>query len=635
MNEPHFTPPATAHLGTPEMLLGSTEESVTTSSTVNTSGVPGRLAVGGLVAALAVGGLFATRAALTEPAGPASSEEAVTEFFAALDNDDFVGLAEVIHPAERESLAQPVFDMVDHAKRLEVVSASTDLTQSSFIDFQVEGVTFSVESTSPKLHYVTTTGGTISAPENPTLPTGPLFDRFDIDVMDSGGGTVTADLGIEPMQMAVIEEDGSWYVSIWYSVAESARREAGLAFPGVGTGPAPVGSATPDGVMEDMMAAIFDLDADRVLTLLDPEEAAALYDYSPLFMNDLRVALAEVEAEAAAAGMEWSLDSIDFTATEANGRQLVSFNSMTASFSIESEWTSMSGSIRIDDDCSIVTVDEETLNSCDVQSGEQRAELDRLRDELLEVADLSAVTLNAFEKVAAVERGITVVERDGRWYLSLMPTMLETVNDHMAVLDAGDLVAVGTDIEELVEDQDRVGEELFELLLTVDTDAMGADLGSMGLGSLLGTSSSDQFIPIAPVVDDPVVSAPVTDDSDWSVFDLGDIESVLVPHDSAFSVGIDETYLSWELEMDAAPDYVGGAYVFGDFESIEVTEFASPVDPGLLDSSTWSLAERDGVTIATNVNFGEQFAFVGNYVVWSFDGGSDDGLFASQVAALK
>ncbi len=629
MNEPEFTPPATANIGTPELLSNSTEESVTTSSTVKKSGMSGRLAVGGLVAALAVGGLFASRSALTGPAGPASSDDAVTQFFTALDNDDLLGLAEVLHPAERQSIAQPVFDMVDHAKRLEVVSADTDLAQLSFIDFEVEGLTYSIEATSPRLHYVTTTGGTLTAPNDPAFPAGSLFDRFELDLDQGDGGVDTTNLGDEPMKMAVVEDDGSWYVSLWYSAAEDARRDAGKAFPGVGTGPAPVGSATPDAVLEDLMTAALDLDADQMLTLMDPEEAAALYDYSPLFMQDVQDSLDEARTQADAIGLDWSLDSIDFTATEANGRQLVSFNSMKASFSIESDSMSMGGSITTEGECVLITVDDETVNSCDAQDDGQVAELSRLQDELLQIADLSEVTMNSFDKLSAVERGVTVVERDGRWYLSIMPTMLESVNDHMAVLDPGDLVAMGTDIEELVENQERIGEELIDLLLTIDVEAMGTNVGDIeNLGALLGAGAGGSFMPV------PSGSSTVVE-SDWSMFDLGGIEAVLVPYESAFQVGKDETYISWQIDLAEAPEFVNGAYLFGGLEAIEVAEFAAPVDPMLLDSSSWSLEQVDDVVIAINVYSGERFAFVGNYVVWSTDGGSEDGLFVSQVVALK
>jgi hypothetical protein len=629
MNEPHFTPPATANFGTPELLIDSTEESVTTSSTIRKSGMSGRLAVGGLVAALAVGGLFASRSALTGPAGPASSDEAVTQFFAALDNDDMLGLAEVLHPAERQSIAQPIFDMVDHGKRLGVVSADTDLAKMSFIDFEVDGLTYSVEATSPRLHYVTTTGGTLSTPNDPTFPTGSLFERFDLNLGRGDSGVNSTDLGNEPMKMAVVEDDGSWYVSLWYSAAEDARRDAGKVFPGLGAGPAPVGSATPDAVLEDMMTATFDLDADGMLTLMDPEEAAALYDYSPLFMNTLQESLDEAKNQADAIGLDWNLDSIDFTAVEANGRQLVSFNSMKASFSIESESVSMGGSITTEGECAVITIDDDTVNTCDSQTDEQAEEFTRLRDELVGIADLSDLTMSAFDKLSAVERGVTVVERDGRWFLSVMPTMLETMNDHMAVLDPGDLVAMGTDIEELVDDQERVGEELIDLFLTIDVDAVGSDLGDVGdLGALLGTAGAGSFVPL------PSGSTSV-EESDWSMFDLGGIEEVLVPHESAFQVAQDETYISWQIDLADAPEYVNGAYLFDELETIEVAEFAAPVDPALLDSSSWSLEQVDDVVIAINIYSGERYAFVGNYVVWSTDGGAADGLFVSQVVALK
>ncbi|MBT8242082.1 MAG: hypothetical protein KJN63_12730, partial [Acidimicrobiia bacterium] len=269
------------------------------------------------------------------------------------------------------------------------------------------------------------------------------------------------------------------------------------------------------------------------------------------------------------------------------------------------------------------------VNSCEVQDDEQTAELERLGSDLLDIADLSDTTISAFEKLLAVERGITVVERDGRWFLSLMPTMLETVNDHMVVLDPADLVAAGTDVEELVDEQERVADELVDLLLTLDVEMMGGEMGGLeSLGALLGVTPGGNF-PSSP-------SASTTGvETGGPTFDLGGLEAVLVPHESAFQVGPDETYISWQIDLAEAPEFVGGAYLFNAAETIEVVEFAAPVDPALLDSSSWPLQRIDDVVIATNVYSGERFAFVGNYVVWSTDGGPKDGLFVSQVTALK
>ncbi|NNE97014.1 MAG: hypothetical protein HKN24_13390 [Acidimicrobiales bacterium] len=634
MYEPKFTPPATAGTNPPEVLSGSVEESVATSSTVAKSGLAGRLAVGGLVAVLGLGGAYAARSAMNGPAGPASSDEAVTLFFEALDNDDLVGLVEVIHPAERESIAEPMFAMLDHSKRLEIMAETAD-GAPPMIDFEVDGLTYSVEATGPRLHYVTTTGGTVTTPDDVAFPAGPLFDRFDIDVEDSVGDSVTTeDLGENPMKMAVVEEDGSWYVSVWYSVAEDARREAEKAFPGVGSGPAPVGAASPDAVLEDMLKAMADLDAEGVLTLLDPEEAGALYDYHSLYMGPINEGLAEMEAEAEAADAEWSLDSIDFEAVESNGRQIARFVSMEASFSV-TEWdgTVISGSIKMSDGCAVVAVAEETIDSCEAETDERAAEIKRIQDGLLEIADLSSVTLDAFDRLSAVETGFTVVERNGRWYLSLMPTVLESVNDHLAVLQPEDLVAMGTDIEELIEDQERVGEELVDLLLGSDFELLAGGVNPI---IPLGEPASNNFVPVSPPItiepDDLVDS---DDDWDWDTPELGELEDLLVPNDGAFALSSDNTYLSWEIDMTQTPAYVRGAYVFGENDSLEVLEFAGPIDPGLFDENSWNLTDIDGVVVAEHEFFGQQVAFVGNYVVWSVGTSDDTQMFFDQIVALQ
>ncbi len=632
MNEPQFSARATAGTEMPEFLLGD-QQSASTES-VKSSGRAGRFALGGLVAALAIGGGFAARSALQTPAGPASSDEAVTQFFEALDSDDFVGLAEVVHPAERESIAQPMFSMLDHIRRLEIIDAEgTDPAEAKFVDFQVEGLTYSVEQTGERLHYVTTTGGTVTSPDDVNFPSGPLFDRFDIEVPEGDGTTSTVDLGEEPMRMAIVEDDGSWYVSLWYSVAEDVRRTEGMAFPGLGSGPLPVGAATPDGVMEDMVAAMADLDAQAVMTLLDPEESAVLYDYSALFQSDLDSAMDEIRAEADAEGVSWTLDSVDYDAVEVNGRQIVQMQSVEVSMTLPGEdGEPVEGSIAFDGLCSTVTIGDEVVDSCEEVDDPATAEVTRLVEEAINIIDLSDVTVNAFEKLAEVDRGLTVVERDGRWYLSLMPSMIETANDHLAVLEPEDLVAMGTDIEEIEAQQDRILDELETLISDADFEAiLGGDDTTNALGGLsnglLGESGGATFEPVSPSIG--------SDDEPFVPATLGDLADVLIESDSVSAVDDYNTYLAWVVGDVATEGFLSAAFVVRDGAVIEVAEFSSPVNPAILDVPGWELeTAADGSTTARS-EFGEVFTFVGNYVVWS--GGDEQSmlLLAEQVALLR
>ncbi len=626
--EPTFNPPAHpspagAQTGPPQYLLNNVEESVSTTSTVKTPHKASRFAVGGLVAAMAVGGALAARSAMTEPAGPASSDEAVTQMFQALDDDDFVGVAELIHPAERESLAQPIFEMIDNYSRLGIIASSVDTSSSSLTDIEVDGLTYSVEATGPRLHWITTTGGTMTSNANFDPPAGPLMDRLGIETPDVQPETVTEDMGTDPVSFAVVEVDGSWYVSLWYTAAETVRREAGEPFLGLGNGPTPVGSDSPDAVMEDLVRRVSDFDGEGIITLMDPNEAAALYDYSPHFLGEMKDGLAEAKAQLRDEDISWSVDSVDFVSNEQNGRQIVSFNSIAMTVDVQGE----QATVAIADGCLQAQFQGETIDSCD-NDGEYGELSTDLNEEMKELLDFSEASLAAFSKLDAVDAGMTVVERDGRWYLSMMPTLLGTVNDHLAVLESDDLFAIVTDLEKLGEDPDRLLSELDDLTGGMAFDAFDEI-------NPLGTSLEFQEIP------DTLATTPETAPDETATpgetgFEAGpEIENIL-PDYFSMDAPADSLYLGFDADLSNAPAPVSGRFVFGDDGgSIEVAEFEAPVNAAILAQEGWSIRELGGVIYATSSNRSYSYAFVNNFVVWAGNDDESVDMLMAQIDLLK
>lgn len=616
-HEPTFNPPvppslAGAQTGPPQY-LNNVEESVSTTSTVKTPNKASRFAVGGLVAAMAVGGAFAARSAMTDPAGPGSSDEAVAQIFQALDDDDFVGVAELIHPAERESLAQPIFEMIDNYRRLGIIASSVDTSSSSFTDIEVDGLTYSVEATGERLHWVTTTGGTMSSNANFEPPAGPLMERLGIEAPEVQPEVVTEDMGSDPISFAVVEVDGSWYVSLWYTLAETVRRDEGQAFLGLGNGPAPVGSESPDAVMEDLVRRVSEFDGEGIITLMDPQEAAALYDYSPHFLTEMKDGLAEAKQQITAEDVSWSVDSVDFVANEQNGRQIVSFQSIAMTVNVQGD----EATVAIADGCVTAQFQGETIDSCDTD-GEYGELSTDVTDDMKELFDFSEASLAAFSKLDAVDAGMTAVERDGRWYLAMMPSLLGTVNDHLAVLDSDDLFAIITDLEELGEDPDRLLNELDDLT------------GGMALSAL------DEINPLGSTLEFEALPETVTTESEEFAFDEGPQIENLLPDYFSMDTSADSLFLAFDVDLSAGPAAVAGRYVFGDDGgSIEVAEFEAPVNAALLADGGWSLQELGGVVYATNSDRSYSYAFVNNFVVWA---GSDDesvSMMMAQVDLLK
>lgn len=290
--------------------------------------------------ALLVAALVLVRRAGSEQAGADSPESAAEALFAALENEDLVAFAELLHPGERRTVAEPAFEIVDELVRLELLDPSLDLSGVAGIDIRIEGLQYRIDSLPGvvDLREVVIEAGTFSAVTNGReLPIGPtLRERFgdEIDALDAAD---TADVG-EPSGTGIgpilVEHDGRWYVSLWHSVAETARRAAGI-----DTVPAepvpPVGADSPEAAIDATIAAASGLDLGTIIGMLDPEEMAALARYAPLFLDDAQTELDELLADIAAADIEWSIADIDYT-TETDGDvAYVTVNAFTANVRAE------------------------------------------------------------------------------------------------------------------------------------------------------------------------------------------------------------------------------------------------------------------------------------------------------------
>jgi hypothetical protein len=85
-------------------------------------------------------------------------------------------------------------------------------------------------------------------------------------------------------------------VSLGYTIAEQARRDAGAPAPTFGAGVPGRGAATPEAAVEAFLRAAATLDARRLIELTPPGEAAALHDYAPLFLPNLEKLASEARS---------------------------------------------------------------------------------------------------------------------------------------------------------------------------------------------------------------------------------------------------------------------------------------------------------------------------------------------------
>jgi hypothetical protein len=274
----------------------------------------------GVVALVAVAGSL-TVALSGSGAGADSPEEAVQDFAAAVSDEDVVGAITMMPPSEVGSaheLYEPLIELL--VKNGELSPAGQPLAG---VDIEITGLELESERIADGVGKVYLRGGLVTVDvtadqvdpvlrENGTVEdTHEEFDLADAQqAIDEANGELSG-LGEElggglgagslsgPFLMA-IEEDGRWYVSPSYTLAEYAREALGLPAPEFGAwrdqvGP---GAGSPSEVVESFAASMSSIDSAalaesiesgqpltdlEVKGALAPGEFAALFDYLPSF----------------------------------------------------------------------------------------------------------------------------------------------------------------------------------------------------------------------------------------------------------------------------------------------------------------------------------------------------------------
>lgn len=505
----------------PQSFAGDWNRQASQASKTGFGSRSGRIGIVAAVVLIAAVGGFAIWRALSGPSGAETPAAAAEQFFTSLDNEDLLGLAEISVPSERRSILEPSVDVLIELERLDILSDDVvdgdgninDLAGITF-DIPAEGepgaLVYETEPISGRedLQWVTVTEGLIEITYDPQVFRDALGGRFSEWLARDGTGsdlpieTETIDFAEElasgtPFEFAVVEEGGGYYVSYWYSVAGYATEGADTALL---PAPAPTGADTPEQAAIDALDNLVDLEAEAVLTLLDPEEFRAAYDYWGNYSPDLIAEWEQARADATAEGVSWDLVSAEARSQERNGRTVaiydelvfsivstrpedqadvtitVNSDGMTVTGTIQNApvelsitGTTIFGSATIDGEVAAIDFDLATYEGW-FRIGTEVANVSRQDDCLLlststeqelvcdsdlgfdgisSLLDFRQDWENALE--GAGTPGLTMVERDGRWYVSGFPSYAYAGVDILKALEPEELDSLIDDYEELIE----------------------------------------------------------------------------------------------------------------------------------------------------------------------------------------
>ena len=481
----------------------------------------GRLGIVAAVVLIGAAGTFALWRAFSDTGGAETPTEAAAMFFSALGEEDVLGVAEIALPSEREAVLEPSAAVLVELARLDLFNDEAIDGDGNPIglfgyefDIPAEGepgaLVYQVEPVGNQedVQWATITGGTIKVTFDPAVAkdgfAGRLREWVDEESANSDLSveTETIDLGEQfqngfPLEFAVVEEGGRYYVSLFYTIAGFANDKVAPAFD---QAPVPVGSDSPEQAVVDLMENLADRDATGVMTMLDPQESRAAYDYWSTFGPDLARSWDEAKATAADEGVTWDLVSAQTTAEDRNGRKVVTFdevvfsvNSTSSELPLEltTTWNTdglfvtgtvqgspaeltvtgqtISGSVTIDGEQVLGELNLETYEGWYEVSGIRTTihregdclvltsgtESERLCGEEFSPTgngDLLDVSDDYREIFAGAGRpGLTVVERDGRWYVSGLPTFTYGTVDFLRALEAEDVDRFLDDYQEFLE----------------------------------------------------------------------------------------------------------------------------------------------------------------------------------------
>lgn len=379
------------------------------------------------------GAVFAATQLMGDEGTP---EEAVERLFDAVADEDVLGILEALPPSERDPLKDSVDDIVDEAKRLELLSGDVDLRKVSGLDFTVEGLRLSTAALADNFSTVTIEAGTFRTATDPArLPLGDFVKDIAGDALREAEPTTDEDPADGDGRIVAVKEDGKWYVSLWYSLAESGRRDSGAPVPDFGNGVKANGAESPEAAVEELLRAGSRLELRRLIELLPPDEARALHDYAPLFLSDAENQIAEMRQF-----FDIDVPELEVEADTDGDHSVVKVRKLAFEGTFGEEGEQFRVSYR--DGCATMSGGGEEQRVCPGDFGAGAQFLQQFG------FGFGGPQPPEFD-VPNPDVGVVAVRRDGRWYVSPTRTLLEGMVGVMKVFDRPKLDEIRRYFEQL------------------------------------------------------------------------------------------------------------------------------------------------------------------------------------------
>lgn len=358
-------------------------------------------AISVLVMLVVIGVVASLLAVRSGGGGSDSPEEAVRRLLVAAEASDALGVLDALVDDERDVLTEPLVELRDELVRLGVLGERFDLGAIGGVGVAAGAVALREEPLADDIVAVHLDGSVSMRIDPALLPLGASAAK-ELGAGDAEASTL--ELG-GSVVVAVRDGDG-WGVSLAYTLAERARRDAGQPAPVFGAGVPAAGAGSPEAAAEAVLGALMGGDVRRAIELVDPVEGRVLHEYGELLLagddtDPAAVQLSDVRTNVSGDGARRRIEVIGY-------RAIITHGDGGGSTTVERA-----------DGCTRITVaidgDEELFDSCD--------------------ADFSSGT-GSVEVVEAVER-------DGRWFVAPARSLSRSLLDQVGRMVPDDLEEMG------------------------------------------------------------------------------------------------------------------------------------------------------------------------------------------------
>ncbi|HEX5405779.1 MAG TPA: hypothetical protein VFX16_26185 [Pseudonocardiaceae bacterium] len=255
----------------------------------------------GVVAAVVVviAGGIATWVAVSGSGSPGagSPQDAATHLVSDINNNDLLGVVNDLPPNESALLRSALDDASAQLKQIKAVQPNASSQDATGLSIHATGLKFdtsAVEQVNAHIAITKLVAGTITFGVG--LTTNQYTDGFLKAAFPNGtpaGRSTTVDIAKvaqqlgHPVRIATVKDDGRWYPSLFYTIADSMLQSEHKRWPAQTI--APLGADIPNEAAEDWLQAVFNADAKDVIARTSPVEMGALHDMGQALIDQTKV----------------------------------------------------------------------------------------------------------------------------------------------------------------------------------------------------------------------------------------------------------------------------------------------------------------------------------------------------------